>query len=175
MSVEGIGFEGYIKNLNELGIEVVIKTDNDIKKIDGKNKVSLLGIRRCQKLFAILENQEVWEEQLAKPYEYSTSLDYKLNKNELKIDIYNKFKSEIKKWNDNCIFLSEIELEEDFKICSSRTTFDEPFYEKDLVTYLQEAKKKNMNEYVNNHLNTDIAKEIFENERFACLKRLVWG
>lgn len=170
LSIEGIGFEDYIRILNKLGIKVFIKTDNDIKKLN-ENRVSLLGIRRCQRINAILDNDEIVESKLAEPHQYCETGDFKSIRNKIKVEVYEKYKDEIKKWKNNGIFLSEIELEEDLEAALPDTHLDNlPF---NLVTYLQEAKKKNMNEYINNHLNSELAKIIYNDNRFACLKRLV--
>lgn len=170
LSIEGIGFEDYIRILNKLGIKVFIKTDNDIKKLN-ENRVSLLGIRRCQRINAILDNDEIDESKLAEPHQYCETGDFKSIRNKIKVEVYEKYKDEIKKWKNNGIFLSEIELEEDLEAALPDTHLDNlPF---NLVTYLQEAKKKNMNEYINNHLNSELAKIIYNDNRFACLKRLV--
>ncbi|MED1674963.1 ATP-dependent nuclease [Pallidibacillus thermolactis] len=171
LSVEGIGFEDYIRILNKLGIKVIIKTDNDVKKLNNENKVSLLGIRRCQRINAILENNEINESNLAKPYQYRATGDFKSIRNKIKVEVFEKYKDEIEKWENNGIFLSEIELEEDLEAALPNDHLKElPF---DLVTHLQDAKKKNMNEYINNHLNSELAKIIFNDNRFVCLKRLV--
>lgn len=59
LSIEGIGFENYIRILDELGITTLIKTDNDIQKIESENKVTLLGIRRCQRINAVFEDEKI--------------------------------------------------------------------------------------------------------------------
>lgn len=172
LSIEGIGFEGYIRILKELGIKIVIKTDNDIKKVQSENKVSLLGIRRCEKMYSMFENKKIEESELAKPYQYCKSLEDESNRRVIKFEVYDKYKEEIKEWGNKGIYLSKIELEEDLHSALPEEHLENlPF--DNLITYLQEAKKKNMNEYVNEHLNAEIAEIVFYDERFACLKRLV--
>lgn len=46
LSVEGVGFETYIKILNALKIEWVLRTDNDIMKIPNKDSYRYAGIER---------------------------------------------------------------------------------------------------------------------------------
>ncbi|GAA0607715.1 hypothetical protein GCM10009001_26300 [Virgibacillus siamensis] len=174
LSIEGIGFESYIRILNELGITALIKTDNDIKKINNENKVTLLGIRRCQKMNAMINGVSNDKYGLAEPYQYCTGLNYESisDRNKVKHEVYTTYKSEIEKWADNGIYLSEIELEEDLYAALPEDHIHKlPF--SNFITHLQDAKKKNMNEYVNNYLTTDIAKTIFYDDRFNCLKKLV--
>lgn len=47
LAVDGIGFKPFIKILNSLEINWVIRTDNDIFKIKKKNEYRFAGIQRC--------------------------------------------------------------------------------------------------------------------------------
>ncbi|MEK4495503.1 ATP-dependent nuclease [Ureibacillus sp. FSL W8-0352] len=171
LSIEGIGFEEYVNILKALSIKILIKTDNDIKKVQGQNKVSLLGIRRCQKISALLEDNEISDEDLAKPYEYTDVDDFDLLKNKIKREIYTQYSDKIESWRKKGIFLSEISLEEDLEAALPRNHLNElPF---NLTSFLQESKKINMNEYVNKYLDIKTAEIIFNDERFKCLKKLV--
>ncbi len=171
LSVEGIGFEEYIRILKALNIKILIKTDNDIKKVQGQNKVSLLGIRRCQKINALLENKEIIDKDLAKPYEYTNLDNFDSMKNKIKKEIYIMYSSDIEDWRSKGIFLSEISLEEDLEAALPENHLKElPF---NLTSFLQESKKINMNKYVNKYLDVKTAEIIFNDKRFKCLKELV--
>lgn len=47
LMVDGIGFKTYIKILNALNIEWVLRTDNDINKLPKKEEYHFAGIQRC--------------------------------------------------------------------------------------------------------------------------------
>jgi len=47
LMVDGIGFSTFIKILNSLGIDWVLRTDNDIFKIPKKEEYRFAGIQRC--------------------------------------------------------------------------------------------------------------------------------
>lgn len=49
LPVGGFGFKPYFEILNALGIYNIIKTDNDLRKIKGKEKYSVLGFSRLNK------------------------------------------------------------------------------------------------------------------------------
>lgn len=50
LMVDGVGFEPYVKVLNELGIYWVMRTDNDIFKIPRKNLYRFAGVQRGLKM-----------------------------------------------------------------------------------------------------------------------------
>ena len=182
LSIEGIGFTDYVQILVKLGIKPVIKTDNDIKKITKINAVNRLGINRCQRLESIITtNNELKEADLIKRYSFTgkwSKTSIKL-KRTIKKEIYIEHTQLINDWRGKGIFLSEIELEEDFIEVLKLTTTIGKFKEKygkspqELIKYLQDSKKKNMNDFINNYMNVGIAKEIYNHDKFKCLKYLV--
>lgn len=173
LSVEGIGFDHYVKYLSELGVRVMIKTDNDIKKVDGKEEVSLLGINRCRKLNNLLlgiKKKPTLETKCSKGFD----LKKRFCRSKLKSRIYKYFEEEVNEWKEQDIYLSKIELEEDLVDALSKNTIElTEEKSENLVTFLQKAKKKNMNTFVNEHLNVEDAQSIYEHEHFKCLKALV--
>lgn len=182
LSIEGIGFTDYVRILVKLGIKPVIKTDNDIKKITEINAVNRLGINRCQRLESIITtNNELKEADLIKRYSFTgnwSKTSIKL-KRIVKKAIYLEHTQIIKDWKGKGIFLSEIELEEDFIEVLKLTTTTGKFKEEygrspqELIKHLQDSKKKNMNDFINNFMNVKIAKEIYKHDKFDCLKYLV--
>jgi putative ATP-dependent endonuclease of the OLD family len=50
LKYDGINFKEYYRVLTALGIKVIVKTDNDLKKVKGKTECNLLGVNRCQRL-----------------------------------------------------------------------------------------------------------------------------
>ena len=173
LSVEGIGFDHYVKYLSELGVRVMIKTDNDIKKVDGKEEVSLLGINRCRRIYNLLSKSKddaKSEKKCSKGFDLAEDC----YRNELKELVYQQFGEEVRKWEVRDIYLSEIELEEDLVDALSKNTIElTGGKSENLVTFLQKAKKKNMNTFVNEHLSVEDAQSIYEHEHFKCLKALV--
>lgn len=59
LMVDGVGFETYIKILDSLKIDWVLRTDNDVFKIPKKNQWRFAGIHRC---ISILDNYDEHEE-----------------------------------------------------------------------------------------------------------------
>lgn len=49
LPVDGIEFKMYFSILDELGIFNVLKTDNDLRAVAGKDTYSVLGFLRCNK------------------------------------------------------------------------------------------------------------------------------
>lgn len=111
---------------------------------------------------------------MAEPYQYYTSLDYKSisDRGKIKITVYEQYRDEIEKWENIGIYLSKIELEEDLHAALSTEHLDD-LPSGNFIAYLQDAKKKNMNHFVNNYLTREIAETIFYDDRFTCLKKLV--
>lgn len=174
LSVEGIGFQKYVELLHELGIEVFVKTDNDIKKVNGENYVSLLGINRCKKLYNYyinVNNIESEKENIKETEDYSKQRI----KNDIKRRVYNRNKESIEIWEKFNIYLSEIELEEDLsKVLNVNGLLSSNFIdEKDFIEFLQEQKKINMNQFVNDYLDYEMAKVIYQSNEFKCLRDLL--
>ncbi|TXL65630.1 DUF2813 domain-containing protein [Cerasibacillus terrae] len=174
LSIEGIGFEDYIRILNNLGIKPIVKTDNDIQKVKGVDEFLLSGINRCQNFYDIIENKD--KSDSTRTYPVTKAFDFKCLESRrcIKHKVFNKYKEKVDKWKKAGVFLSEIELEEDLV----RGLPDEylkkiGYTEADFIKYLQRAKKKNMNEFVNEHLTTEAAQAIYDDERFSCIKVLL--
>lgn len=167
LQTNGIKFRPYIKVLECLGIQYVVRTDNDLridsqyKKTDEKRYI-LLGINRCRNIITTHEkNLKV--------------LDYKVNhklddSNTIitKKELYNKYKREISFFNKNNIYLSKVDLENDLndvihnEMCMYLDT-ENP------VEYLQNKKMINMIELINK-LTKEDCKKIYNSEQFYCIK-----
>ncbi len=167
LQTNGIKFRPYIKVLECLGIQYVVRTDNDLK-IDSKYKKTddkryiLLGINRCRNIITTHEKT-------------LKVLDYKV-KNKLedsdkisaKKELYNKYKREIILFNTQNIYLSKVDLENDLdevihnEMCIYLDT-DNP------VEYLQDKKMINMIELIKKLTKEDCEK-IYNSEQFYCIK-----
>ncbi len=106
MHVMGTHFLPYWKVLRDLGIRVLVKTDNDLK-YNTNSTYSCLGLNRCVELLNICLPDEQQTHKLAAcvgPYDNSTKRNlYNAKLNE-------GFVTQLEKHN---IFLSEIDLEHD--------------------------------------------------------------
>lgn len=160
LEVNGIDFSSYYQVLRELNIEIIIKTDNDIRKHKRSNKYSLIGISRC--------NKYVGSNKL------TCTIDSLINDNEIetKSTFYLDNKETIDSWrNDHKVYLSTVDLENDLdsiihnEMCRYLSTTTP-------VKYLQEKKLINMVELISKLSNEDCEK-IFNSYEFACVKELV--
>lgn len=156
LPVYGVGFEKYISILKELKIFNVIKTDNDLRIVKGKNEYSVLGFLRC--------NKYIDEERLPIAPITENSIDSKRKLYDDNINILDEIR------RDCHIYLSKVDLENDLdEFLHDRLVDlledDEP------VKYLQEAKNYNMVELIKKLTDED-CKEIYNHYNFACLKEV---
>ncbi len=169
LEVDGINFKEYYSVLVALGIKVIVKTDNDLKKVKGKNECNLIGVNRCQRLIAKREISNLGD---IDPVRYEKDAKYIV---ERKRYVYSKLPYTIKKLKENNIYLSRVDLEYDLyevipgimdKLSRDNNS------KKNGVDYLQSSKLINMID-----LCTVISKhgidKIYKHERFECLKVLV--
>lgn len=149
-AVDGIAFKTIKKFLEKLGINVFIKTDNDIFKVPRKEEYRYAGLERCiqflnddakEKLKKLLNVEEL-------EFRF-TNIEKKLDRVENHIeDICNLLKE------NRIIFSNHNEgFEKDFieyiKLSSNNTVTDEA------IDFLQQAKLKNLHYFINEY-NIDI-------------------
>lgn len=151
-----MGFEKYISILKELKIFNVIKTDNDLRTVKGKNEYSVLGFTRC--------NNCIGEERLPTTPIIENSIDSKRRLYDVNINALNEIRRD---WH---IYLSKVDLENDLdEFLHDRLVDlledDEP------VKYLQEAKNYNMVR-LTEKLSDEDCKKIYNHYNFACLKEV---
>lgn len=167
LQTNGIKFRPYIKVLECLGIQYVVRTDNDLK-IDSRYKETdekryiLLGINRCRNIITTHEkNLKVLDYKVKNKLEDSDKINAKK-------ELYNKYKREIILFNKQNIYLSKVDLENDLdevihsEMCTYLDT-DNP------VDYLQDKKMINMIELVKKLTKEDCEK-IYNSEQFYCVK-----
>lgn len=159
LPVNGFGFKPYYEILDSLKIHNIIKTDNDLRKIKGREKYSVLGFARLNSYIAkkLLPTTPINE----KGVEAKKHL-YDANKDEL-----DKIRKEYS------IYLSRCSLEEDL---------DEVIHDKmieylpdacgDAIGYLQDAKNNHMVELVEK-LTKEDCEAIYNHYNFACLKEVM--
>ncbi|MED1865841.1 AAA family ATPase [Fictibacillus nanhaiensis] len=169
LEVDGINFKEYYTVLTALGIKVIVKTDNDLKKVKGKTECNLLGVNRCQRLIG---RREIINLKGIDLIRWERDSHYIV---ERKNYVFSKLPTTIKKLKENNIYLSRVDLENDLyevipgimdKLARDKNST------KNGIDYLQSAKLINMIE-----LSTGISKngidKIYKHKRFECLKVLV--
>jgi len=159
LPVGGFGFRPYFKILNALQIVNVIKTDNDLRKIKGKEEYSVLGFSRINSYIGqtILPESPIDKAGV----EVKRSL-YDSNRDKL---------DQIR--NEYSLYLSRCSLEEDLdEVIHEQLVEYLSEAEGDPVKYLQDAKNIHMVELVEK-LTSEDCKTIYEHYNFACLKEVM--
>src|SRR5699024_7286921 len=175
LSVDGVKFKPYFDVLNALNITTIVKTDNDLKaKRNSKIQFDLIGLNRCLELINIDKFNYI-------EIDYSTKDendkiiwrdgDKKRKVMESKKQIYINKKATIDLLEENDIYLSEVDLEDDlFSVIGERM---KSILDKDNpINYLQQSKMINMIELTNG-LDKNDCETIIEHDLFTALKRLV--
>lgn len=164
LPVLGTNFKPYRDLLLNLGIDVIIRTDNDIYKND------IYGLKRCYKIIGKKFKKTVPEEIKGSKSEDELILNSK--KNRLN-QIYRRIISFLK---TKKIYLAEIDLEYDLKNALEESgivmcNFEgEDISNTDLVARLQDKKWHNM--YIFLRDNSDKYNNIFNDKRFEFLKEV---
>lgn len=170
MQVDGINFKPYIDLFKELGIKWIVKTDNDLKAKRGyPHHFDLIGMNRCLQLLGEdkMEYIEIDYDVSLPKKEKEILLEQKLS--ERKKEIYSKNPDLIKRFNENMIFLSEVDLETDL-FNAIPDDLKKMTNEEDPVSWLQSSKLLNMVELVG-LLNEEIAKKVCKS--IPALKELI--
>lgn len=159
LPVSGFGFKPYFEVLDALHIKNVIKTDNDLRKIKGKEKYSVLGLSRL--------NNYIGKELLPKK---------PIDKNgvEAKRNLYDSNKMMLDQIREEySIFLSRCSLEEDLdEVIHDQMVKYLPEADGDPIGYLQDAKSNNMVKLVEK-LTPEDCRTIYNHYNFACLKEVM--
>lgn len=169
LEVDGINFKEYYKVLIELGIKVLVKTDNDLQRVKGKAECNKIGINRCLRLIGSDEKPTLKRVDLKK---YEKDSLYVV---ERKKYVFSKISKTIKTLKENKIYLSRVDLENDLYEAISRIINKlalDNNSKKSGIDYLQSAKLINMIKLSTN-LTPYAINKIYNNERFECLKELV--
>lgn len=159
LPVGGFGFRPYFKILDALNIDNVVKTDNDLRKIKGKEKYSVLGFQRL--------NNYIRKEILPVIPIDEESVEAKRNLYDANKDALDKIR---KKY---ALFLSRCSLEEDLdEVIHDQMIKYLPNADGDAIEYLQDAKNNHMVELIEK-LTTEDCKSIYQHYNFACLKEVM--
>lgn len=159
LPVGGFGFKPYYEILDALQIDNIIKTDNDLRKIKGKEEYSVLGFSRL--------NNYIGEKILPDAHISENGVEAKrklYDDNQEKLD-------EIRV--EYSLYLSRCSLEEDLdEVIHDQMLTYLPNADGDPIGYLQDAKNNHMVELVEK-LTAEDCKCIFEHYNFACLKEVM--
>ena len=110
LMVDGIGFSTFIKILNSLEIEWVLRTDNDIFKVPHKEEYRFAGIQRCIGIVRKHFASDATTEKILTENRVNLK-GFKTNKpEELNIKSASIVKIDLERYN---MFLSDIDLEND--------------------------------------------------------------
>ena len=159
LPVGGFGFEPYLEILNALRIDSTVKTDNDLRRIKGKEKYSVLGFARLNKYTGNIILPEV-------PIEQSGV--------EAKRNLYDANRANLDKLRDEySLYLSRCSLEEDLdEVIHEQMVEYLPDADGDPIVYLQSAKNNHMVELVEK-LTIEDCRRIYNHYNFACLKEVM--
>ncbi|MDT2425352.1 AAA family ATPase [Enterococcus gallinarum] len=173
--VDGIKFKPYYDILKKLSIIPIVKTDNDLKEKKGNvSHFDIIGFNRCYKLLnmdgldsIIIDYSTIGED--GKEIWYISEKEKKVL--EEKKQLFLHYKQDIKMFNDENIFISKIDLENDlFEVIPER--LNEVFGSNNPIKRMQDKKLLNMLKLIDNLTEEDCFK-IFNHERFESLKRVV--
>ena len=159
LPVGGFGFEPYYSILDALEICNIIKTDNDLRKIKGKEKYSVLGFSRL--------NNYIGKKELPIDAIEENGVEAKRN-------LYDKNKSKLDQIrSEYSLYLSRCSLEEDLdEVIHDKMIKYLPDADGDVIGYLQDAKNNHMVKLVEKLTKAD-CKKIYEHYNFACLKEVM--
>lgn len=159
LPVNGFGFSPYYMILDALHIDNIIKTDNDLRKIKGKEKYSVLGFLRLNKYIGknILPDTPIDETGV-----------------EAKRKLYDDNRKKLDEIREKySLYLSRCSLEEDLdEVIHDQMLADLPAADGDVIGYLQSAKNNHMVELVEK-LTAKDCRCIYEHYNFACLKEVM--
>lgn len=109
LMVDGIGFKTYVKILDSLKIDWVLRTDNDIFKVPKKEQWRFAGLQRCISILDYYDDNEEVTKIIEDNTPYLT-WDIDCIPKKINIESAKKIIDELKLYD---MFLSEIDLEND--------------------------------------------------------------
>lgn len=172
--VDGIKFKPYFDILKELNILPIVKTDNDLKsKRDNPKSFDLIGFNRCLNLIDEVQLPSIEIDWSSVDKHNETC--WKINDKERevfyrKIKIYDEYNNCIQKFENNNLYLSRIDLENDlYEVIPDKMN---EIFGANAVSNLQSRKLLNMLKLIEK-LTDEECNKIFDHDRFKALKRLV--
>lgn len=169
LEVNGVSFKDYQKVLTELGVKVIVRTDNDIQKIKGKNEYYMSGMNRG---FVIANKNRRIKITNINHGKYAKDANYVVS---LKKECFNNVPTIIKYLKKKNVFLSRVDLENDlYEAISSEmdALAKDNGSSMNGVDFLQSAKLYNMVSLCKK-LKPKSINKIYEHDRFECIRELV--
>jgi len=175
LEVDGIKFKPYYEVLKALNIEVLVKTDNDLKgKSSKKTHFDLIGFNRCLDLLGREKKEFVEINYTSKDQNGNTiwkESDKKRLMKEKKEMIFQSESELIENFEKCGIYLSQIDLEHDlYEVLGERMI--QILYNENPIHYLQKAKMLHMI-LLTNELTFEDCYLILNHRLFKAVKGLV--
>lgn len=170
LQVDGIDFSEYYKVLSNLGIKVIVKTDNDLKLNKKKRECNLLGLNRGLSLVGF-PNKTNKSGVDANKYENDPEYKKTLQRGIYEID----HSADFHDLRSKSVYISCIDLENDlYEIIPKQMDLlaKNNNSKKTGIDYLQSAKMINMIQLCKT-LNSRQCSSIYNHENFGCLKELI--
>lgn len=168
-SVGGIAFKTVKEMLEGLGIEVYIKTDNDIFKVPNKNEYRYAGLERCMSYIS-QEGKNKFRKLLS--IKKDEELIFRMEKKDDKLKIVEE------KINDICSLLYEEKIIFSMHNCGFEKDLIDylSLNEKNTITcesieYLKEAKLKNLHNFIDEY---KIEIKVIDNNKQSVLVRFFY-
>ncbi|MBW8011991.1 MAG: AAA family ATPase [Chloroflexi bacterium] len=168
LAVNGVGFLTYASLLSSLKIDFVLRTDNDIFKIQGSEEYRYAGIQRGLAIYRDVKDSD-------------KTLDALLNEHEITIQSFEREKPPediakliIKALENTNIFIANVDLEKDLSESELKTTLAKYLNTKDddKIIRLMKAKKATfMFNFI--HMHTDSLEILHDNRISQPLKRCI--
>jgi len=159
LMVDGVGFSTYIKILNSLEIDWVLRTDNDISKIPKKAAYRFAGIQRCVGFYREYYEKDKHTEDILKLNEANLKGFKDISPSKVNTESASRVIEELKRYE---MYLAHIDLEDDLLSSEIQKDIEEYFENTDREQILKiMTKKKATNMYT------------FLREKKETLKKLV--
>jgi len=108
LMVDGVGFEHYIDVLTSLGINFVVRTDNDFFKLPNKDTYWFAGIKRCIEIYKKFYEEDAELEEYLERESLLTNVTYEIPNEILEFSV--ELKDLLKSFD---LYLAEKDLEND--------------------------------------------------------------
>lgn len=151
LMVDGVGFSTFIKILNSLNIEWVLRTDNDIFKIPKKEEYRFAGIQRCISICRAYFQKDETTDNLLKENEsnlqgFASPIPDEINSKSASIII-----EDLERYK---VYLSNKDLENDLfntKIKDDLKNYFSDIDEVDIISEMQKRKASFMYDFLRNN------------------------
>jgi putative ATP-dependent endonuclease of OLD family len=168
LMVDGVGFDPFVDMLENLCIEWVARTDNDIFKVPYKDYYYFSGVSRAVKIYEKnLKSDPEFDALLDEKRTQLTGINNRENLTDAELAVHVEFKAKLQTKD---IYLSDIDLENDLVNSQLRSALESYYGETnliDLLNMMQKRKATNMFEFLSVNqgkldvlCNTDLVKPL---------------